>query len=69
MIATRQQIFSKVMSVQRLGRELRVSQTWLIAEADAGRIPAIPCGAKNYLFNLEAVEKVLADRAAKGEAK
>jgi len=67
MIATRQPAFSKVISVQRLGRELRVSQSWLIAEANAGRIPSIPCGAKNYLFNRETVEKCLADRAAKGE--
>ena len=67
MIAIRQPTFNEVMSVRRLGRELRVSQSWLIAEANAGRIPSISCGAKNYLFNRETVEKCLADRAAKGE--
>ena len=67
MIATRQPTFSEVMSVRRLGRELRVSQAWLIAEANAGRLPAIPCGPKNFMFNVAAVEKCLADRAAKGE--
>ena len=67
MIATRQQVFSKVMSVQRLGRELRVSQTWLLEEARAGRLPAIPCGKSNFVFNVKAVEEVLAERAAKGE--
>ena len=67
MITTRQPTIRKVMSVARLGRELRVSQAWLIAEATSGRIPAIACGAKNYMFNVKAVEKCLADRAKKGE--
>ena len=67
MIAAHKPTFAKVMSVRRLGRELRVSQAWLIAEANAGRLPAIPCGASNYMFNVKAVEKCLAERAAKGE--
>ncbi|QDV88998.1 hypothetical protein RAS2_00570 [Phycisphaerae bacterium RAS2] len=36
---------------------------WLRAEADAGRIPCLRVG-RRRLFNLEAVRRVLAERAA-----
>ena len=67
MIATRPTIFQRVMTLNRLARELNVSTTWLLAEAEAGRIPAVPAGKRNFVFNVKAVEKVLAERAAKGE--
>ena len=41
--------------------------TWLRTEADAGRIPMLRAG-RRRLFNLDAVRRVLADRAARGGA-
>jgi hypothetical protein len=58
----------QVASVPQLARRLRVSQAWLRDEAAAGRLPAVPAGARNFLFNVEAVERVLAKRAALGES-
>ena len=66
-VTNRSETMSQVASVPQLARHLRVSQTWLRDEAAAGRLPAVPAGARNYLFNVEAVERVLAKRAALGE--
>ena len=57
-----------LISLPALARHLRVSQTWLRQEAEAGRIPSPPAGRGRYLFSRSAVEKVLARRAAEGRA-
>lgn len=46
-----------------MARYLGVPVGWLKSEADAGRIPHLKAG-RSYLFNPEAVEAVLAKRAA-----
>ena len=56
-----------IASVPVLARQLRVSQTWLRDEAAAGRLPSVPAGKRNFVFNVARVEEVLAQRAAKGE--
>jgi len=56
-----------LISLPILARHLRVSQTWLRQEAEAGRIPSLPAGRGRYLFSRSAVEKVLAERAAEGQ--
>lgn len=59
-----------LVTLRGLARRLRplgVTRKWLEAEADAGRLPHLRVG-RQTLFNAEAVEKVLADRAAKGGA-
>ena len=56
----------QLLNLQELARRLRVSATWLRREADTGRIPHLRAGSQR-LFNLEVVERVLADRAAQEE--
>ena len=46
-----------------MARRLRVPARWLRREAEAGRLPHLRAGAQ-FLFNAEAVENMLADRAA-----
>jgi len=46
-------------------RLLSVPSNWLRAEADAGRIPHLRAGSK-YLFNVDAVERLLLERAGQG---
>ena len=46
-----------------MARRLRVTAAWLREEADAGRVPCLKAG-KRFLFVPEAVERVLAERAA-----
>jgi hypothetical protein len=53
-----------LLALPAMARRLRVTQTWLRHEARAGRIPALDAGGR-LLFNCVAVERVLADRAAK----
>ena len=53
----------KLVNINGLANTLRVSRGWLKAEADAGRIPCLKAGRK-LLFNPEAVELVLSERAA-----
>jgi hypothetical protein len=43
---------------------LGVPVTWLRAEAEAGRVPHLKIG-RRFMFNVEAVERHLVDRAAK----
>lgn len=59
--------FTKIISTPLLARHLRCSQAWLNAEAAAGRIPAVRAGKRNFIFNIKAVEQVLAQRATEGE--
>jgi len=56
-----------LISLPILARHLRVSQTWVRQEAEAGRIPSLPAGRGRFLFSRSAVEKVLAQRAAEGQ--
>lgn len=58
-------ITSELLSLLRMARRLGVTQQWLRAEADAGRVPCLKAG-KRYLFNADAVQQALADKAAQG---
>jgi hypothetical protein len=52
-----------LLSLPAMARHLRVTQGWLRAEANAGRVPVLDAGGR-LLFNVPAVERVLAERAA-----
>jgi hypothetical protein len=54
---------SNLLALPAMARYLKVTQAWLRREAQAGRIPALDANGR-LLFNCEAVERVLADRAA-----
>ena len=54
-----------LLPLNRMARRLRVTTAWLKSEADAGRVPCLRADTR-YLFAPEAVERVLAERAAKG---
>lgn len=56
---------SILLSLPGLAKALNLPETWLKAEADARRIPHLRID-KRYRFNLEAVERSLAERAATG---
>jgi len=53
----------ELLNLSRLARRLKVSQAWLKAEADAGRIPSVRAGS-HYLFSAQAVEQAILERAA-----
>ncbi len=55
------------MLAQRF-RRYRLSVAWLKAEAEAGRIPCLKAG-RRLLFDANAVEAVLVQRAARMTAK
>ena len=52
-----------IVNLEELAQRLRLSKRWLHAEAVAGRIPFLKAGHKR-LFNVEAVHRSLATRAA-----
>ena len=52
-----------LVNLNRLAAELRLPRDWLRREAKAGRLPCLRVG-RRLVFNLAAVEQVLADRAA-----
>lgn len=52
----------RLRPAQSLAVRLGVERGWLIAEAEAGRIPGVRAG-RTYLFDVEAVERVLLERA------
>ena len=54
---------SDLLTLQRLAARLRLPREWLGDEALAGRLPCLRVGHK-LLFNLSAVEQLLAERAA-----
>ena len=56
-----------IVTIEGLARRLKLSKAWLHREATAGRIPCLRAG-KRRLFNPDAVERTLAERAARGEA-
>ena len=55
----------ELLSLPALAQALNLPENWIKAEADAGRIPHLKIG-KRYRFNLEAVIRTLAERAADG---
>jgi hypothetical protein len=55
----------KLVPLGQLARRLRVPVRWLREEAEADRIPHLKAG-KALLFDHEAVERVLLDRARQG---
>ncbi len=57
-----------LLSLARMARVLGVTQSWLRAEADAGRVPYLMAG-RRYLFAADAVRQCLAERAAQTEGR
>jgi len=55
---------SQLVGPHQLGRQLRLPADWLVAEAQAGRLPHVNARGR-YLFNPEAVTQVLAVRATR----
>ena len=53
----------ELVTLHGLAKQLRLPAVWLKAEVEAGRIPVLRAG-RRLLFNSEAVERVLLDRAA-----
>jgi hypothetical protein len=53
----------KLLPLFSMAHRLGVPSTWLKAEAECGRVPALKAG-KRFLFIPEVVEAVLAERAA-----
>jgi hypothetical protein len=56
---------TNLLNIVGLARRLHLPAAWLKAEAKAARIPSLRAG-RRFLFNPEAVERVLLERAAKG---
>jgi len=54
---------AQLLSLPSLADALKLPESWIKAEADAGRIPHLRIG-KRYRFNRDAVVSALADRAA-----
>jgi hypothetical protein len=54
---------SDLFTLHRLAAHLRLPREWLRDEALAGHLPCLRVGRK-LLFNLPAVERLLAERAA-----
>ena len=50
-------------TLRRLASRTGLPATWLKAEAEAGRIPCLKIGRRVLRFNVDAVERALADRA------
>lgn len=49
-----------------MARRLHVTNCWLRTEAEAGRIPCLIAG-RQILFNPIIVEKLIVERASKGD--
>jgi len=54
---------SRLTNLTGLAAVLRLPRGWLATEADAGRIPCLRVG-RRLRFNVEAVRRALAERAA-----
>lgn len=54
---------TRLVTLYGLAKRLRLPAAWLKGEVEAGRIPFLRAG-RRLLFNSEAVERVLLDRAA-----
>lgn len=59
---------SELVRLSGLATRLRLPARWLKAEAVAGRIPCLKVQ-RHFLFNVEAVRRSLADRAALSSAR
>jgi len=57
-----------LLPIGQTARVMRVTSRWLRAEAEAGRVPALRTD-NGFLFNLKAVRRVLAERAARSYRK
>ncbi len=57
----------RISNLRQLARRTHLPQAWLKAEALAGRIPCLQVGRK-LLFNFDAVDEALAQRAATSRA-
>lgn len=55
----------QLLSLPALAQALNLPKGWIKTQADASRIPHLRIG-KRYRFNLEAVVRTLAERAADG---
>jgi hypothetical protein len=55
-----------LVTLNRLAVHLRLPREWLRTEAVAGRLPCLRVGRK-FLFNLQTVERLLAERAASNQ--
>ncbi len=53
---------TQLVPLTALARRLHVTSRWLRAEAEAGRIPSVRAD-KRFLFDQQAVESVLLERA------
>ena len=58
---------TKYISITELARTTGLPLAWLKDEAKAGRIPRLLVG-RRLLFDPEAVDRVLAERAGRGES-
>lgn len=56
----------KFISLPELAERLGLSENWLKQSADAGEIPMLKTGTRR-MFDPEAVERVLAERAGKSQ--
>jgi hypothetical protein len=61
-------VYANLLSLSLMARRLGVTIAWLRAEADAERVPCLRADTR-YLFSPEAVERVLAARAAGREVR
>lgn len=52
-----------IIRLRQLARQLRIPVVWLKKEAEDGRLPHLKVG-RQLLFNMRAVERALAERAA-----
>lgn len=59
----RSETLSNLTNLHGLALALKLPARWLKAEAQAGRIPVLHVGHR-LRFNIEAVERMLAERAA-----
>lgn len=57
----------QLLSLPALAQALNLPESWIKTQADAGGIPHLKIG-KRYRFNLEAVVRTLAARAAEPPA-
>jgi len=55
---------SELLTLGRMARRLGVTQQWLRAQADAGRVPCLKAG-NRYLFNVPATIEAVTELAAK----
>jgi hypothetical protein len=58
----------RLLHLGPMARRLHVPVAWLRAEAEAGRVPCLRAG-RAFLFDAEAVEQVIVQRAAQGEVR